>query len=79
MTQLAPNSRQIPSIDQQTQGSMVSPYSLVTIRYLEKSPILVRGPATGRQYHFSGARSVQCVDVRDAEALLLTRFFRRVQ
>jgi|ERR1019366_7515772 hypothetical protein len=53
------------------------PYSFVNLRYLEKSPILVRGPATGRQYDFSRARPVQAVDARDAEALLRTRFFRR--
>ena len=50
--------------------------SLVILRYLENSPILVRGP-TGRQYEFSGARPSQSVDARDAEALLRTRFFRR--
>ena len=51
--------------------------SSVNLRYLENSPILVRGPATGRQYEFSGARPLQSVEARDAEALLRTRFFRR--
>lgn len=50
---------------------------LVAVRYLESSPILVRGVASGRQYEFSGAQPVQAVDASDAEALLRTRFFRR--
>jgi hypothetical protein len=50
----------------------------VTLRYSESSPILVRGPATGRRYEFSGTHPVQTVDPRDAAALLRTRFFRRV-
>ncbi len=49
----------------------------VRLRYLENSPILVRGPATGREYRFSRANPDQPVDARDAEALLRTRFFRR--
>ncbi len=49
----------------------------VALRYLESSPILVRGPATGRQYRFSRAEPVQAVDPRDAEPLARTRFFRR--
>jgi len=50
-------------------------WSSVGLRYLEKSPIRVRGPATGRQYEFSAVNSVQSVDARDAESLLNTRFF----
>ena len=45
------------------------------LRYLEKSPIRVRGPATGREYEFSAADPVRLVDARDAESLLRTRFF----
>jgi hypothetical protein len=56
---------------------LTGPYSLVNLRYLEKSPILVRGPATGRQYDFSHTHPVRAVDARDADALLRTRFFRR--
>ncbi|HYM68754.1 MAG TPA: hypothetical protein VEZ44_04100 [bacterium] len=48
------------------------------LQYQEKSPIVVRGPVTGRSYQFSGARAVQAVDAGDAEALLRTGFFRRV-
>ncbi len=72
-----PSSRQLPSTGLQTQGWTVPAYSSVTLQYLENSPIVVRGPVTGRQYEFSGARPVQSVDARDAEALLRTRFFRR--
>jgi hypothetical protein len=49
----------------------------VGLRYLERSSIRVRGPATGREYSFSAADPVQAVDTRDADALLRTRFFRK--
>ena len=45
------------------------------LRYTETSPILVRGPVSGRQYEFSGSKPVQVVDPRDAAALLRTGFF----
>lgn len=47
----------------------------VVLRYTETSPILVRGPASGRQYQFSGSKPVQAVDARDVAALLRTGFF----
>lgn len=50
----------------------------VPLRYMESSPILVKGPITGRQYEFSEAHPIQSVHVGDAEALLQTRFFRKV-
>jgi hypothetical protein len=50
---------------------------LVALRYLASSRILVRGPATGQAYEFSGAQPVRAVDPRDAEVLLRTRHFRR--
>jgi hypothetical protein len=49
----------------------------VRLRYLERSPILVKGPASGKEYRFSGADPVQIVDLRDADALLRTGFFSR--
>ena len=49
---------------------------MVTLRYLERSPILVMGPATGRQYNFSAGDPLQSVDGRDVAALVRTRFFR---
>ena len=50
-------------------------HEAVTLRYLESSPIRVRGLVTGQQYEFSGARPIQVVDARDAQAFLRTRFF----
>ena len=55
----------------------LSRHSSVALRYTETSPILVRGPGSGRQYQFSGSNPVQFVDVRDVAALLRTRFFRQ--
>ncbi len=51
---------------------------MVTLRYLEDSPILVTGSSTGRRYEFSGHHPMQSIDVRDAQALLRTRFFRQI-
>ena len=65
-----------PGAGQPAQG-WTGPRPPVNVRYLEKSPVLVRGPATSRQYEFSLARPVQAVEAHDAEALLRTRFFRR--
>lgn len=45
------------------------------LRYTKDTPILVRGPATGRQYRFSPSSPNQAVDLRDAEALLRTGLF----
>jgi hypothetical protein len=50
---------------------------MVCLRYLETTRVLVKGPASGRHYEFSGNMPVQAVDARDAGALLGTRFFRR--
>ena len=58
-------------------GSTGPAYAVVGLRYLERTPIRVRGPVTGREYSFSGAHPVQAVDTRDADALLRTRFFRK--
>ena len=52
-------------------------YSSVALRYTETSPILVKGPASGRQYQFSALNPVQSVDARDVAALLRTGFFRQ--
>lgn len=50
--------------------------SLVAIRYLETSPVLVVGGVTGTRYQFSSTSPVRGVDARDAAALIRTRFFR---
>ena len=52
------------------------PSSGTLIRYLQRSPILVEGSATGRRYAFSVAQPVQVVDPRDAGAILRSGFFR---
>jgi hypothetical protein len=61
---------QIPGTTRPVGGS-------VSVRYLEASNAVVRGPVTGRRYAFSGTNPVQSVDARDASAFLHTRFFRR--
>ena len=48
----------------------------VALRYLDRAPITVAGPHTRRPYRFSGAAPVQPVDLRDAQILLRTRYFR---
>ena len=68
--------RQQVSVHVQTAWPLPA-YSKVALRYTETSPILVKGPASGRQYQFSGSSPVQAVDVRDVAALLRTRFFRQ--
>ena len=50
----------------------------VRLQYLQTRPLLVRGPATGRVYQFSGAHPEAGVDGRDAAALLQTHLFRPV-
>ncbi len=49
----------------------------VVLRYTETSPILVRGPVSGRQYPFSAMKPSQPVDARDVAGLVRTGFFRR--
>ncbi len=58
-------------------GMGARPEGAVSVRYLESSPVRVYGPATGKQYQFSGKAAVQEVDVLDAPHLVKTGFFRR--
>ena len=58
-------------------ASYLSNYAMVSLHYLESSPIQVKGTVTNRFYEFSRTNPDQSVDARDAEALLHTRFFRR--
>ena len=46
-----------------------APGGLVALRSVAASGMVVRGPATGRQYTFSAAAQVQMVEARDAAAL----------
>ncbi len=59
------------------QAATLTPHSSIGVRYLENSPIRVRGLVSGMSYEFSSSRPVQSVDPRDASSLLNTRFFRR--
>jgi hypothetical protein len=64
--------------DQRQAPTPVStPQPTINVRYLERSPIRVRGLVSGRSYEFSGTAPVQPVDARDATSFLNTRFFRR--
>ncbi|MGI8746048.1 MAG: hypothetical protein ACR2NN_26400 [Bryobacteraceae bacterium] len=51
----------------------------VLVQYLERSPLVVQGPVTGRRYAFSGSNAVQAVAPMDAESMEQTRFFRRLR
>jgi hypothetical protein len=46
------------------------------LRYLGRSPITVRGPATGQPYAFPATNAVRAVDGRDAAVLMQTQYFR---
>jgi hypothetical protein len=50
---------------------------MVALRSVSAGGMVVRGPATGRQYAFSTAAPVQMVEARDAAALLRTSWFRQ--
>jgi hypothetical protein len=50
-------------------------FGAVSLRYLARSPIIVRGPATGTEYRFSAAHPVQRVARADREALLRSGHF----
>jgi hypothetical protein len=50
---------------------------MVALRSVSAGGMVVRGPATGRQYAFSAAAPVQMVEARDAQALLRTSWFRQ--
>ncbi|MCL6507202.1 MAG: hypothetical protein K6T59_09265 [Bryobacteraceae bacterium] len=48
------------------------------LRYLHRSPVLVRGASTGLFYRFSAEESEAIVDACDAAALERTGFFQRL-
>ena len=52
-----------------------APFGAVSLRYLARSPIVVRGPVSGIEYRFSAAQPVQRVARADREALLRTGHF----
>jgi hypothetical protein len=47
------------------------------LRYLARSPIIVRGATSGREYRFSAAEPMQRVARADIEPLLRTPYFVR--
>ena len=49
----------------------------MSVRYVERNAVIVRGPASGTSYRFSAASPVQSVDVRDADSLLRSGLFMR--
>ena len=46
------------------------------VRYGGGRSVLIKGPVTGTEYHFSGLDRLQLVDPRDAVALLRNPLFR---
>ena len=72
-----PANPQTRSIQPQVATATSTQHYSISVRYLERSPIRVRGLVSGVSYEFSGSRPVQQVDARDASSLLNTRFFRR--
>jgi hypothetical protein len=70
------SSPQTGNVAPQAPTPVFMPQSSVSVRYLETSPIQVRGLVSGMSYAFSGSQPVQEVDARDASSLLNTRFFR---
>ena len=72
-----PGQMRLPGTPQQRSALPGMPSSMVAVRYMQNSPIRVRGPITGRDYQFSATAPVQAVDPKDAPALLRTPFFRQ--
>ena len=59
-------------------GPTAAPGSrVIRLRYIERKPVMVRGPASGAEYRFSLDDAVQSVDLRDADALLRSSLFVR--
>jgi hypothetical protein len=75
VTRSAPSS---PVVNRpRTPAAAPAPAGLVALRSVAAGGMVVRGPATGRQYTFSAAAPVQMVEARDAAALLRTSWFRQ--
>ncbi|MBS1787506.1 MAG: hypothetical protein JST85_07290 [Acidobacteria bacterium] len=64
--------------DQPGHIAVGSSQNTVLIRYLQGSPLYIRGAVTGRQYLFSAAQPVLAVDARDGDGFLKSRKIRRV-
>jgi len=48
----------------------------VRVRYVDRRPVVVKGPVTGTSYAFSGAARVQLLDPRDALSVVRDPMFR---
>lgn len=48
----------------------------IRVRYCGGRPVVIKGPATGSSYRFSGIERLQLVDPRDAVAIVRNRLFR---
>ena len=46
------------------------------VRYGGGRPVLIKGPATGNDYRFSGVERLQLIDPRDAIAMVRNPLFR---
>lgn len=51
---------------------------MITLRYRNRSGIIVRGQHTGKRYQFAGDGSMQAVHRLDAEAMIATGWFDRI-
>ena len=47
----------------------------VILHYTQETPVLVRGPVSGREYRFSRSDPNHAVDARDADTLIRTGLF----
>ena len=73
-----PTSPPNAAAERRGEGSSARPVSrAVQLRYVERSAVVVRGPASGIEYRFTAESPVQSVDVRDADSLMRSRLFMR--
>jgi len=61
--------------DSEAASQSVPPSGTRWLRHVGTSSVVVRGPATRREYAFMGVRAVRSVDVRDVPHLLRTGLF----
>jgi hypothetical protein len=60
----------------QSQTAPMTERHRMRVRYSGGKPIMVKGPVTGLNYHFSGMDRVQLIDPRDAVTIVRNRLFR---
>jgi len=53
----------------------LAPAAATSLKFIQRRSILVRGPVTGRRYHFSGGASTRGIDARDAAGLMKSGYF----